>query len=349
MKIYHYLRWKLIKAAPVIDAGFSVHDVLSRYFKNEDLKISMSFQAKYLGMSPWDCPGAFTILSYVEHAFGIYHPKGGVHKISEAMAEILKEEGGKINLNSSVKEIIFKKNQAVGLKLESGQEIFGDEVIMNVDFADGVSKLIRKDGRKKYTDQRLESMKYSCSTFMIYLGVNKKYNLSHHSIFLAENYKKNVEDIFKNKIIPEDPSFYLQNAGLTDDSLAGFGKSTFYCLVPVPNLLNSEIDWEKEKTRFRNKIIEKIVEKTGFSDLKNHIEVEKIITPLDWQEKMNVFGGAVFNLSHSLDQMLYFRPHNRLEGYKNLYIVGGGTHPGSGLPTIIESGRISADLIYGLD
>ena len=141
-----------------------------------------------------------------------------------------------------------------------------------------------------------------------------------------------------------DPSFYIHNPSVTDDSLAPEGKSTIYVLVPIPNL-KGNIDWEKEKGKFRDLILAKIEEKTELKDIRQYIEVEKVITPLDWQNEFSVYKGGVFNLSHALDQMLYLRPHNRLEGYSNLYIVGGGTHPGSGLPTIVESGRISARLI----
>lgn len=345
MRIWNYLRWKLLKAFTIMDIPKSVHDVLSKYFKNEDLKIAMSFQAKYLGMSPWECPGAFTILSYVEHAFGIYHPMGGVHKISEAMMKVAKEEGAKFYFNSKVKKVVTNNKNVKGILLENGELIEADHVIMNADFAHGISNLFSENEKGKYNDIYLENKKYSCSTFMIYLGLSKKYDLEHHNIFFSADYKKNVSEIFEGKIISEDPSFYIQNATITDPSLAPEGKSTIYILVPVPNTLKSKINWENEKNNLRNKIIKKLIERTGFSDFENNIEFEKIITPKDWHNDMNVYNGAVFNLAHSLDQMLYLRPHNRSDKYDNLYIVGGGTHPGSGLPTIIESGKIAVDLI----
>lgn len=345
LRWYNYFRLKLIKALPVLDASVSVHDVLSRYFKSEDLKIALTFQAKYLGMSPWECPGTFTILSYIEHAFGVYHPVGGVHKISEAMATVAKENGSKIVLNSGVKEIILEGCNAKGVVLENGEKMFADAVIMNADFAQGISTLLKESDRPEYTDARLKKKGYSCSTFMLYLGVDKKYDLTHHSVTFAEDYRKNVQQIFNEKVLPEDPSFYIQNASITDVSLAPDGCSTLYVLVPVPNQNGKQIDWDTEKKRYRDLVIKKIIEKTDLKDLEQHIKVERIITPDDWQNGMDVYGGAVFNLAHSLDQMLYLRPHNRLAGYRNFYIVGGGTHPGSGLPTILESGRIAADLV----
>lgn len=345
MHVYNYLRLKLIKAFPVMDIPSSVHDVLSKYFKSEDLKMSMSFQAKYLGMSPWRCPGAFTILSYVEHAFGIYHPMGGVHKLSEAMAKVATEDGAKIFLNTKVNKIFKNGNIVTGIELDNGEKVDADHVIMNTDFAHGMSTLLADNEKGKYSDKYLETREYSCSTFMIYIGLSKKYDLPHHNIFFSADYKKNVDQIFDGYGIPDDPSFYVQNASATDSSLAPEGKSTIYILVPVSNNLKSNVDWEKEKNILRDKIINSLKSRTGWEDIDENIEFEKIITPADWQNDHMVYKGAVFNLAHSLDQMLYLRPHNRFPEYNNLYIVGGGTHPGSGLPTIVESGRIASNLI----
>lgn len=344
LRWYNYLRAKLLKALPVIGIGKSVYDMLCRYFKAEDLKIAMAFQAKYLGMSPWKCPGGFSILSYVEHAEGIHHARGGVHMISEGMAKAARDLGVEIRLSAPVKEIVFSGRRASGVLLESGEVIEVDAVIMNADFAYGMSHLVPAAKRRKYSDKKLAKKDYSCSTFMLYLGVKRRYDLAHHNIFFSKDYRHNVEEIYESKTLPADPSFYVQNACITDASLAPEGKSTLYLLVPVPNLTGS-IDWQKEAEPFKERLISLLETRAGLTDLRQQIEVERVVTPLDWRDKAHVYNGAVFNLAHSLDQMLYLRPRNRLEGYDNLYIVGGGTHPGSGLPTILESGRIAARLV----
>jgi phytoene desaturase len=346
VKWYHYFRPKLLKAVWVMDIFSSVYGVLAKYFKHEDLRIAMAFQAKYLGMSPWECPGPFTILSYSEHAFGVFHPIGGVHKISEAMAEVAKKNGSKIRLGTAVKEILVENGKTTGVLLENGERVNADAVVMNVDFAMGMQKLIKPEHRPKTTDQKLKNYKYSCSTFMVYLGVKQQFShLTHHNIFFSGNYKKNIEEIFEGKL-SEDPSFYVQNPSVTDKTLAKEGKSTLYILVPVPNNV-SGINWQTEKKAFRDKIIKLVAEKAKIPNLEEIIEEERIVTPEDWQAKANVYNGAVFNLAHTLDQMLYLRPHNEFEEIPGLYIVGGGTHPGSGLPTILESGRITAEMIMG--
>lgn len=343
-KPWSYLNPKLLRAFPSMDIFSSLYQVLSKYFKSDKLRVAMTFQAKYLGMSPWDCPGPFSILSFIEHSRGIYHPMGGVYQLTEAMAKVARENGAKINLGSPIEKIIFTGKRATGVKLATGEELSADVVVMNADFAQGMKELVAEEKRPTWSDSKLDARSYSCSTFMLYLGLKKKYDFEHHNIFFARDYQKNIEEIFVSQKLPEDPSFYIQNVSVTDPSLAPPGKSAIYVLVPVPNN-SSGLDWEQEKTRYRNLIIEKIKSQTEMSDLEEQIEVERVITPGDWEKRYGVFNGAVFNLAHTLSQMLYLRPHNEFEDTDGLYLVGGGTHPGSGLPTIVESGRIAADLI----
>jgi phytoene desaturase len=333
-----------LKAIPHLSLTTTVYQNLSKYFNHEDLKIAFTFQAKYLGMSPWKCPGLFTMLSYIEYNYGVYHVMGGLNQICEQMAKIIKEENGVIHLNSKVKELILEGKKVKGVLLENGEKKYADDVIINADFSYAMTHLIPDGILKKYSKQKLKKKKYSCATFMLYLGLKKNYNLNHHNILFADDYKKNVDTIFNNQILGDDFSIYIQNACVTDPSLAPSGKSTFYVLVPIANN-RSGIDWQKEKEKFKNKVIDLIIKKTGFTDLRENIEVEKIITPREWENDYNVYIAAEFNLAHTVDQMLYFRPRNKFEELENCYLVGGGTHPGSGLPTIYESGRITSNLI----
>lgn len=341
---WHYFRFKLVKALFYMQNHLSVHGVLKKYFKSEDMCMAMAFQAKYLGMSAWQCPGAFSILSYVEHEFGVWHPIGGVHKISEAMAKVAQEFGANIILNTKVKKIIVANKVVTSVELEDGKSITADEFIMNEDFAYGMTELIDEKDRPSYSNKKIQSAKYSCSTFMIYLGLNKVYDLPHHNIFFSADYKKNVDQIFISKELPQDPSFYIHNPVVTDKTLAPEGKSALYVLVPIANV-SANIDWSKEKQSFRDLIMAKISQIPGMEDVESNIAVEQVITPQHWFDDYAIYNGATFNLAHNLMQMLYLRPHNRFNDIDNLYIVGGGTHPGSGLPTIVESGRIAYDMI----
>ncbi|MGP1906566.1 phytoene desaturase family protein [Metabacillus sp. JX24] len=340
----HYLSWKVIKALPQLTVTKSLYDVLSGYFKDERVKYAFTFQSKYIGMSPWECPGAFSILSFMEHEYGIFHPRGGVNQLSKAMAAVLKEHGGTIHLGKGVKKLLLQGKDVKGVILEDGTTAAADEVVINGDFAHVMSNLVEPGILKKFSKEKLEKKKYSCSTFMIYLGLDKKYDLPHHTIVFSEDYKRNVEEITKTLKLSGDPSIYIQNAAATDDTLAPEGKSALYILAPVPNNF-SNIDWEQHQEEFRELVFETLERKTQFKNLRNHIETEKIITPKNWEEDILVYKGATFNLGHQLTQMMVLRPHNKFEELNNCWLVGGGTHPGSGLPTILESARITTNAI----
>jgi phytoene desaturase len=179
---------------------------------------------------------------------------------------------------------------------------------------------------------------------MLYLGLDRSYDLPHHRIVFASDYKRNLDDITHRKVLSDEFSFYIRNATVTDPGIAPKGHAALYVLVPVPNN-KSAIDWKREEGPFRDRVLDAIAARTPMKDIRDHIVEEAVISPQGWEEDYSVFLGATFNLSHRLSQMLYFRPRNRFEELRNCYLVGGGTHPGSGLPTIYESGRISANLI----
>ncbi len=343
-----FFKKELLKAFPYLGIRKSLFGILGDYFKEDDLKMAFTFQAKYLGMSPWNCPGGYSIISYIEHADGVHHIMGGFGEITKAMSKIITEEGGKIHLNSPVKELVIENNKTVGIKLEDETIHHSDYTVINADFAHAMNNIVKDEHKKKYTKKKLEKKKYSCSTFMIFLGVDKVYDIPHHNIIFSNDYKNNVEEISDKKVLSEDPSIYVQNSVVTDKNLAPEGKSSLYILVPVPNN-TSNIDWFSESDKFRDKILDTLETRGGLHNLRDHIVTERVLTPAYWEDDMSVYKGAVFNLAHNISQMLFFRPHNQFEEFDNCYLVGGGTHPGSGLPTIFESGRITCDLIMDRD
>ena len=332
---------RAIRVATVLKPWSSVAGDLSKHFDDERVRLAMSFQTKYLGMSPFHAPSLFTILSFLEYEHGIFHAKGGLGSITARMGEIAEELGVKIRCSTPVKSLMYEGKTVVGVRIE-GEEILADKVVINADFAHAMTTLVPDEKRKKWSDKKLEKKGYSCSTFMLYLGVDKQYDLPHHQIYASTSYEKNLEDITEHRMTWNDPSIYVQNASITDDSLAPEGQSTIYVLVPVPNTHDS-IVWDDIKDDYRELIVKQLA-KLGYDDIDDHIVSETIVTPDDWGAS-DVYRGAVFNLTHDLKQMLWRRPHNRFEEANNLYIVGGGTHPGSGLPTIFESARISSKLL----
>ncbi|MEM9355736.1 MAG: phytoene desaturase family protein [Pseudomonadota bacterium] len=328
----------ILQALPLLRPWRSLHSEVGRFFSDPRLKLAFTFQGKYLGMSPFQCPSLFSILSFLEYEHGVWHPIGGCGAVSQVMARLARNLGAKIKVDEPVTKIDFKGDQACAVQTNLGRYEC-DALVINADFAHAMEKLVPDQLRKRWTDRKLAKKKYSCSTFMMYLGLDgEQRELPHHTIYLSKNYQQNLADIDVHRRLPEDPSFYVQNPGVTDPTLAPGSRSTLYVLVPVPHQTGT-INWGTERQGFRRRVLEQL-QKVGLHNVEDRIRVEHILTPSDWQSQ-GIYRGATFNLSHNLGQMLHFRPHNRFEDLKSVYIVGGGTHPGSGLPTIYSSARIT--------
>jgi phytoene desaturase len=341
------LRMDTLKAGPSIKPWQSVHGHLSGYFKNEHVRLALSFQSKYLGMSPFECPGLFSILPFIEYEYGVWHPKGGCNQLIEAMANVFTELGGQIHVDDPVEGIEFDGRKATGVRSRTGVHRY-DEIVVNADATWALKNLIPAGLRRKWSDPKVDSKKYSCSTFMLYLGVEGEVDLPHHTIYTSTTYRENLDDIGAGRLT-DDASTYLHNPSAIDPSLAPAGCSSLYVLVPTPND-RADIDWNSEGPALRNATLEKLESVFGIEGLRDRIRVEKMVTPADWAaERIN--HGATFNLAHGLDQMLHRRPQHKLEEVDGVWMVGGGTHPGSGLPVIFLSSQITAGLLcerYGL-
>ncbi|MBM7865465.1 phytoene desaturase [Heliobacterium gestii] len=323
----------------------NMYSDISRFIKDERLRIALTFQSIYLGISPFDAPSIYTIIAYVEHGVsGVWYPKGGMNAIGKALVRLLGEFGGKLRLNADVQSIVIEGGRARGVRLANGEELRADVVISNVDFPTSMETLIAPEHRGKYTPQKLESMTNSCGALMLYLGVNRRYeNLDVHNIYFTRDYKETLDQIFEQDALPDDPAIYLYSPTRIDPSVAPQDKELIYVLVPVPNL-SSGIDWETELPRFREKVIAKL-ERADLPDLRQHIEFEKIYTPHTFKQRFNLFQGAAFGLAPTLLQSGYFRPHISSDDVENLYFVGASVHPGGGVPVVMTCGKLAADLI----
>ncbi|CAO4181326.1 Phytoene desaturase [Methylorubrum populi] len=331
----------MLAALPYLHPGRSVDRDLRRYFKDPRVRLAFSFQTKYLGMSPFRCPSLFTILSFLEYEHGVYHPIGGCGAVSEAMAGLARRMGVDIRLGQTVERVLFEGKRACGV-VAGGETLRADAVMINGDFAKVVPELVPEARRPRWRDAKVAKARLSCSTFMLYLGIEGTMpeGLGHHTILLSEEYEENIREV-SDGILPTRPSVYVQHAGYTDGGMAPPGHTALYVLVPVPNL-KAGIDWAEAGPRFRALVLERL-KLLGLGDIESRIRYERIVDPTQWRDDFEVYEGATFNLAHDLGQMLWFRPHNRFG--EGLYLVGGGTHPGSGLPVIYEGARISSRLL----
>ena len=337
------LKPEMLKLMPLLAPWQSLDGYLQSHFKDERIRLGFSFQSKYLGMSPFRCPSLFSILSFLEYEHGVFHPIGGCGAVTRAMARIAREMGVEILLDEPVDRVLIEKGKAIGIKT-ARRTLPADAVVVNADFAGAMKRMVPNHLRKRWTDERIAKKRFSCSTFMMYLGIEGRYDdVSHHTIYLAENYRENLRDIEDAHQLSHNPSFYVQNASVTDPTLAPSGQSTLYVLLPVTHETGG-IDWEKETPRFRQLALRQL-ERIGITGVEERIRTERIVTPVEWRQEFDLHMGATFSMAHSLDQMLHLRPHNRFDDVDQMYLVGGGTHPGSGLPVIFESARITSRLL----
>lgn len=346
-----FLSRDLLQALPWLQPHKSLKQELSSYFSDPRLAIAFSFQSKYLGMSPLKCPSLFSILSFLEYEHGVFHPLGGCGQVSARMAELARERGVEIRLQEAVTGFTFAGRRPTHVHTEQGSYA-ADAVIINADFAQAMRGLVPNTLRRRWTNARIDQKRFSCSTFMLYLGIKGRYeHVAHHTIHIAADYERNLRQIEQDFTLPDQPSFYVQNACITDPSLAPQGQSTLYVLVPVPHA-HRNITWdEPTRLRYRDLALDQLAQQ-AMPDIRQRIVTERIITPETWETDFGLFRGATFNMAHNLGQMLHRRPHNRFEDLQNTYLVGGGTHPGSGLPVIYESSRITCKQLLpalGLD
>jgi len=344
------VRLDAMKAGPHIRPHMTVHGLLSRYFKHPAVQLAVSFQSKYLGMSPHDCPSLFTILPYIEYAYGVWHPRGGCHEIMKQLAALAERRGATVRTNAEVTRVLFKGNSVAGVEVngpDGKQEERFDHVVLNADAAHALKHMIPEKFRPNaWSDAAIDSKRYSCSTVMLYAGVEGSVDLPHHTIYTSSKYVENLEDIGRKHghagSLSEDPSFYVCNPSRIDPSMSPPGSSALYILMPCPNT-RAPIDWDAEKPRLRETIIGQLRDRMGVN-IEGRIRVETMLTPNDWQGDGIQFG-ATFNLAHNLGQMLHKRVPNELPDVRGCWFVGGGTHPGSGLPVIFLSSQITARML----
>jgi phytoene desaturase len=343
MSLLDLLSLRRMAALPWLASWRTLYEDQKRFFHDPRIRHGLSFQWKYIGMSPYSAPAMFSFLTFLELEHSVYHPMGGCHALSEAMARIARDMGVSIRLGEPVARVIFQGRRAVGVVSASG-ESRADAVVINADFARAMTDLVPASLRHRWSDDRLAHRRHSCSAFMMYLGIEGRYErVAHHTTYLSRDYARNVREVEERHVLSDDPSFYVQNPCVTDPSLAPDGMSTLYVLVPVPHR-TPNVTWSDMRDRFRAVTLRQLA-KVGIADLEPRIRFERIVTPDEWEHQHRLYRGAAFGLAHTSGQILYLRPHNRFEETDGLYLVGSGTHPGSGLPLIFNSAVLAARLL----
>lgn len=336
---------QFIPRALKLKAIYSTYHFVKRYFNEPRNRFTFSFHPLFIGGNPFRTPSVYLMIPYLEKTDGVWYSKGGMYSLVRAFEKLFRELGGVIKTDAEVKEIVVDNGSAVGTRTED--EFYeADAVVSNADWAHTNKDLISPEYRSKWSNKRIEKMDYSMSAFLLYIGVRRQYPelLQHHTIILSERYKSLIEDIFERKILPDDFSMYLHVPTRTDSSMAPPGCESMYVLVPVPNLAG-QTNWDEIAKSYADKILDFLENDFGLKKLRKSIDVLKIFTPKDFQQKQNAYLGSAWGVEPKLMQTAYFRPHNRSEDIARLYFVGASTHPGAGVPGVLLTAEVTEKVI----
>ncbi len=330
----------LVRQAPdllKLGGHLSVISRVSRYVRNPKLRIALSFHPLFVGGNPFETTAVYCMIAYFERRWGVHFPMGGTGALVKGLVGLIRGQGGTIRYNTDVAEIIVRDGAARGVRLTSGETVAADIVVSNADAAYTYRNLVPAAVRRRWTDRKLDAADYSMSLFVWYFGTRRRYP-EHHTILLGPRYKGLLTDIFRGKSLAEDMSLYLHRPTATDPSLAPPGCDAFYVLSPVPHL-DADIDWKTQAEPYRQ-AIERRLSETLLPGLQGEIATSLVTTPQDFHDRYRSLKGAAFSLAPTLLQSAWFRPNNRSEDVKGLYLVGAGTQPGAGVPGVLSSARI---------
>ena len=317
--------------------------------KNPKLRMALSFHPLFIGGDPVNVTSMYILVSHLEKAFGVHYVMGGVQSLADAMGRVITAQGGRISLNQSVEKIITQNNRATGVILVSGQQINADVIVSNADPYWTYAKLLRDTPNKRWTDAKLAKTRWSMGLFVWYFGTKGTRDLwqdvGHHTILNGPRYRGLLRDIFQKQTLAKDMSIYLHRPSVNDRSVAPAGDDTFYALSPVPNLAGRDpVDWAEQTEAYKKSVLD-VLEQDTLPGLSRYISTDFVLTPKCFETRYLSPYGAGFSLEPRIFQSAWFRPHNVSETIDNLYLVGAGTHPGAGIPSVVTSSEVLTQLV----
>ena len=322
----------------------SLFGMVSKYFKSDKMRQVFSFEPLLVGGNPMKVPAIYAMIHFVEKTWGIHYAKGGTGALVAGLVKKFEDMGGRLRVNAPVKRILVENRTAKGVELEDGEEIAADVVVSNADYATTYLKLVDKAHRRINRDALVKFRKQSMSLMVIYFGYERRDNdpdLRHHNIILGPRYEALLDEIFEQKVMSPDFSQYLHIPTLTDPTLAPPGHHAAYTLIPVPNNA-SGIDWDVEGPKLSARVLSFLEERGYIPDLAARLKHMSFITPDYFSETLGSYLGNGFGVEPVLTQTAFFRPHNKSEDVHNLYLVGQGTQPGGGTPSVMMSAKMTA-------
>ncbi len=327
-----------------IDAFTTVSKQVDSMFHSSYLRKFFKRFTTYNGSSPFQTPGTLNVIPHVEINQGGYYVKGGLYKVAESLFKLAASLGTEFHFNTEINQILVQNSKAVGIKSETGESHLSDIVLSNSDFTETVTSLLPDTEVSSRKKRKATTIEPSCSGFVLMLGIDHTYEqLSHHNIFFSKDYKQEFQQIFHEKVMPDDPTIYIANTSHSDTSHAPLGGSNLFVLVNAP-YLSDQYDWEEKKRKYGNKVIMEL-EKRGLEHLRKYIQVRESITPKDFYRKYFSNKGSIYGTSSNNLFSAFVRPRNKFRKIDNLYLTGGSTHPGGGIPLVIQSAFNVVELI----
>ena len=340
--------WSMVRAAPklaTLQAYRSVYSIVASFIKNDKLRQAFTYHTLLVGGNPFSTSAIYALIHALELKWGVHFPRGGTGALVAALVKLFTDLGGELRLDSSVDEILTDANGVYGVRLKDGEELASRFVASNADVVNTYKHLLRTAPPAQAAARKLERSDHSMSLFLVYFGVKGEYSdLAHHTILFGPRYRELLTDIFDRGILADDFSLYLHSPSVSDSSLAPAGHSTHYVLAPVPHLGISDVDWDTAGPLLRDRILESLEERC-MPDLRSRIVTSRISTPVDFEQQLQAWQGSAFSLQPTLLQSAYFRVHNRDKRIPGLYFAGAGTHPGAGIPGVVNSARATAGLM----
>jgi phytoene desaturase len=344
-----FLKWSdMMAVAPQLvrlKAYRSVYSMVAKHIADPHLRQLFSFHSLLVGGNPFTTTSVYTLIHYLERNWGVFFPKGGTAALVQALVKVFVAMGGELRLNAEIDRIETRAGAVRALVQRSGARQEFDVVVSNADVVHTYERLLRDEDGATSMRRRLGRAAYSMSLFLIYFGTRRRYsNLLHHNIIFGPRYRELLKDIFARGRLADDFSLYLHAPTRSDPDLAPPGCDAFYVLSPVPHLGKAAIDWQRAGQGYAERILG-YLEKHYMANLRSEIVTQRIFTPEDFRTELNSHFGSAFSLEPRLSQSAYFRVHNRDRKIRGLYFVGAGTHPGAGIPGVVNSAKATAGII----
>ncbi len=334
--------WDMARIVPdmmKLESYRTVYNMVSKFIKNEKIRQVLSFHPLLVGGNPFKVTSIYTLILFLERKWGVHYAIGGTGAIVRGLVDLLGDLDVEVRLQADVERITVQNGRATGVVLKGGERLQSDVVVSNGDVAWTYRYLVPSSARRRWTDDRIDRLRYSMGLFVWYFGTRRKYpEVVHHTILLGPRYRGLLRDIFDRKVLADDFSLYLHRPTATDPGMAPEGCDSFYVLSPVPHL-DSGVNWAATAEPYRQRIC-RYLSDSLLPNLEDELVVSKMLTPEDFVTDYLSYKGAAFSVEPVLTQSAYFRPHNRSEDVDGLYFTGAGTHPGAGLPGVLSTARV---------